>query len=181
MDPKSRINLINKISEGLNRALVYNFKRSRLKELKMGKMIDHINFDVFSECNITPTWNDITTALKTTPNNKAAGIDAIPSELWKLMQAETEPTSHLDKSINKLVNKAQNKLANKLNALITKYNILCRKKNGVKTKEECVAQATTLYEIIKRRKLANIKTYISFIDFEKAYDRVPHKKLFHKV
>ncbi|PVU97725.1 hypothetical protein BB561_000393 [Smittium simulii] len=31
--------------------------------------------DVFIECNITPTWNNITTALKTTPNHKASGID----------------------------------------------------------------------------------------------------------
>ncbi|PVU90416.1 hypothetical protein BB561_004894 [Smittium simulii] len=33
-----------------------------------------------SECNITPTWNDITIALKTTPNSKAAGIDSILSK-----------------------------------------------------------------------------------------------------
>ncbi|PVU94698.1 hypothetical protein BB561_002331 [Smittium simulii] len=63
---------------------------------------------------------------------------------------ETEPKSHLAKLINKLFNKAWNKC-----------NLI----------EECVAQATTLYEIIKCRKLADLKTYIDFIDFENAYDR----------
>ncbi|PVU94223.1 hypothetical protein BB561_002720 [Smittium simulii] len=47
--------------------------------------------DVFSEWNITPTWNDITTALKSTPSNKAAGIDGIPSKFRKLVQDETKP------------------------------------------------------------------------------------------
>ncbi|PVU91562.1 hypothetical protein BB561_004337 [Smittium simulii] len=41
--------------------------------------------NVFSKCNITPTWNDITTALKSTPNNKAAGIHGIPRKIWKLV------------------------------------------------------------------------------------------------
>ncbi|PVU89791.1 hypothetical protein BB561_005155 [Smittium simulii] len=146
---------------------------------------------VFSECNITPTWNDITKALKITPNNKAA------------VQDETEPKSHLATLINKLINKAWNKcnligtnntsvvvliiksenrqnpnnyqgisliptltklisklVAIKLNKLDLKYNILCKEQAGFRTKEECIAQATTLYEIIKRRKLAKLKTYI---------------------
>ncbi|PVU95224.1 hypothetical protein BB561_001945 [Smittium simulii] len=62
--------------------------------------------DVLSECDIAPTWSDITTALKTTPSNKAADIDTIPSELWKLVQNEIQPTSYLAKIINKTINKA---------------------------------------------------------------------------
>ncbi|PVU89745.1 hypothetical protein BB561_005181 [Smittium simulii] len=146
MDTKSTINWINRIGIRLTRMSGFNSKGSRLKGLKISRIIDHIcslisekkeslavwakNFrqlaqmtsigsssfdlfplnkiDVFSECNITPTWNDITTALKTTPNNKAAGIDSIPSKLWKLVQDETEPKSHLAILINKIVNKAWN-------------------------------------------------------------------------
>ncbi|PVU95043.1 hypothetical protein BB561_002095 [Smittium simulii] len=72
------------------------------------KIIKAIKKRRLAECNITPTWNDITTALKSTPNNKAAGIDTIPSELWKLVQGETEPKSHLAILIYKLINKAWN-------------------------------------------------------------------------
>ncbi|PVU91566.1 hypothetical protein BB561_004336 [Smittium simulii] len=41
--------------------------------------------DVFSECNITLTWNNITKTLKTTPKPKAAGIHGIPNFFWKLV------------------------------------------------------------------------------------------------
>ncbi|PVU88616.1 hypothetical protein BB561_005754 [Smittium simulii] len=51
----------------------------------------------------------------------------------------------------------------------------------METKIDCVAQAINLFETIKRRKLEKLKTYIGFIDFEKAYDRVPHDQLFHKL
>ncbi|PVU86240.1 hypothetical protein BB561_006777 [Smittium simulii] len=33
--------------------------------------------NVFGECNITPRWNNITTALKTTPDNKATRMSSI--------------------------------------------------------------------------------------------------------
>ncbi|PVU96036.1 hypothetical protein BB561_001439 [Smittium simulii] len=69
-------------------------KRTRLEYSTVGIKAqttsnETINFEllslnkinVFSECNITPTWNNIATALKTTPNNNVAGIDTIPSKL----------------------------------------------------------------------------------------------------
>ncbi|PVU98023.1 hypothetical protein BB561_000151 [Smittium simulii] len=163
----------------------YNFNfpsknsQKKSKKSKKYKKMPNCRFslnkiDVLSECDIAPTWSDITTALKTTPSNKSAGIDTIPSELWKLIQDEIQPTSYLAKKINKTINKAWDNcnligttntsvvliakiVANKQNALDTKYNILCKEQAGFRTKEEC------------------------FIDFEKAYDRVPHNQLFHKL
>ncbi|OMJ09128.1 hypothetical protein AYI70_g11112 [Smittium culicis] len=47
----------------------------------------------YTECYRIPTWEVITAALKSTPNKKSPGIDSIPSEFWKLVQDEEQPTS----------------------------------------------------------------------------------------
>lgn len=52
---------------------------------------------------------------------------------------------------------------------------------GFRTREECVAQACCLYEILCRRKLAGKRTYVAFIDFRKAYDTVPIEALLRKL
>ncbi|PVU92339.1 hypothetical protein BB561_003888 [Smittium simulii] len=85
------------------------------------------------------------------------------------------------KKNNRIQNSPLKLMAIKVNTIDIKYTILCKEQAGFKIKEECVAQATTLYEIIKRRKLEKLETYIGFIDLEKAYDRVPHDQLFHKL
>ncbi|PVU97304.1 hypothetical protein BB561_000613, partial [Smittium simulii] len=79
----------------------------------------------------------------------------------KLVQDETDPKSHLAKLINNPINKVWNNF--KLIGTNNTSVVVPIFKNGnrqdpnnypdLKTKEKCVAQATTLYEIIKRRKL----------------------------
>ncbi|OLY79708.1 LINE-1 reverse transcriptase-like protein [Smittium mucronatum] len=72
-------------------------------------------------------------------------------------------------------------LANKLSAISEKYKIIAKEQGGFRTREECVSQATILYEIVKRRKLMGLETWIGFIDFSKAYDLVPHMALIYKL
>ncbi|OMJ08183.1 hypothetical protein AYI69_g11165, partial [Smittium culicis] len=74
----------------------------------------------YTECYQIPTWEVITTALKSTPNKKSPGIDTIPSEFWKLVQDEEQPTSILAKLIHKLVLSAWNggTISNKNNTSI---------------------------------------------------------------
>ncbi|OMJ10859.1 LINE-1 retrotransposable element ORF2 protein [Smittium culicis] len=62
-----------------------------------------------------------------------------------------------------------------------KYKLIAKEQAGFRNFEECVAQATTLYEIAKRRKIKNLQTWICFVDYSKAYDRVPHMTLIHKL
>jgi exonuclease III len=50
-----------------------------------------------------------------------------------------------------------------------------------RTREEAVAQATALYEILMRRKNAGLLTYVCFIDFRKAFDTVPHGAMLYKL
>ncbi|OLY80813.1 hypothetical protein AYI68_g5083, partial [Smittium mucronatum] len=38
-----------------------------------------------------------------TPNNKAPGIDGVPSEIWKLVVKERVPTSNLAKLLYKII------------------------------------------------------------------------------
>ncbi|PVU95652.1 hypothetical protein BB561_001674 [Smittium simulii] len=97
----------------------------------------------YCEYNITPTWNNITTALKTTPNNKAAVRD------------ETEPKSHLAILINKLINKAWNEC------------------NLIGTNNTSV--------VVPIFKNGNRQDPNNYRDFEKAYNRVPHNQLSHKL
>ena len=52
---------------------------------------------------------------------------------------------------------------------------------GFRAREEAVAQATCLYEILRRRRVKGEDTYLCFVDFCKAYDKVPHGALLHKV
>ncbi|OMJ13057.1 LINE-1 reverse transcriptase-like protein [Smittium culicis] len=72
-------------------------------------------------------------------------------------------------------------VAFKLAAMNLKYKLIAKEKAGFRNFEECVAQATTLYEIAKRRKIKNLQTWICFIDYSKAYDRVPHMAMVHKL
>ncbi|PVU93636.1 hypothetical protein BB561_003131 [Smittium simulii] len=64
-------------------------------------------------CNITQlyyqydniiTWEEVTIALKATPNNKAPGIDTILSQIWKIVQQKANPTTNFSKLIFKLIN-----------------------------------------------------------------------------
>lgn len=47
--------------------------------------------------------------------------------------------------------------------------------------EECVGQATALYEIIERRSKRGLPTYLAFLDLKKAYDMVPHEAMLRKL
>ncbi|OMJ23940.1 RNA-directed DNA polymerase from mobile element jockey, partial [Smittium culicis] len=180
--------------------------------------------EVFTECDTPLSWTEIRAALKSTPNNKSPGSDGIPSEAWKLVQDEDEPTSPFAKLLLRLINgiwdaekipkqldpsvvvpipkkgdmresnnyrgisliptlsKVVSKIiSRRLCKIDNKYNILAKEQAGFRSREECVAQATTLYEVVRRRKISGLSTWIGFIDFAKAYDRVPHQALLRKI
>ncbi|OMJ21067.1 Transposon TX1 protein [Smittium culicis] len=68
-------------------------------------------------------------------------------------------------------------VATKFATIDQKYGLIEKEHAGFRSFEECAAQATTLYEIVKRRKLKNQKSWICYVDYSKAYDRVPHMAL----
>ncbi|OMJ09028.1 RNA-directed DNA polymerase from mobile element jockey, partial [Smittium culicis] len=72
-------------------------------------------------------------------------------------------------------------MATKLSKIDKKYNIFVKEQAGFRSFEECAGQATILYEIVRRRKIQNKETWLCYIDYSKAYDRVPHMALLHKL
>jgi hypothetical protein len=72
-------------------------------------------------------------------------------------------------------------LTKRLAVSYEKAGLLTKAQAGFREREECVAQGAVLYEIIRRRKIKGLKTYALFLDFQKAFDVVPHGALFRKL
>lgn len=72
-------------------------------------------------------------------------------------------------------------VADRISTICEQGNILISEQSGFLRLEECVAHATSLYEIGRSRILKGISTYIAFLDFSKAYNRVPHEELLAKL
>jgi len=54
--------------------------------------------------------------------------------------------------------------------------------DGFRSREECMSHALTLTEVVQRRSISGQQpTYVCFIDFQKAFDTVPHEAPFLKM
>ena len=69
-------------------------------------------------------------------------------------------------------------MANRLSLACEGNGLLCDEQAGFRPREEAVAQAIALAKIVRRRFLEGRPTLGTFIDFQKAYDRVYHVYLF---
>lgn len=58
---------------------------------------------------------------------------------------------------------------------------LSRFQGGFKSRQEAVALATGLVEVVSRRRACGAATVVAFVDYNKAYDRVSHEALFAKM
>lgn len=72
-------------------------------------------------------------------------------------------------------------LAQRLELISDRYGIVPDEQVGFRSRQEALMQTGALLEVLERRKAANLDTHIAFIDFEKAYDRVPHQGLLAKL
>ena len=69
-------------------------------------------------------------------------------------------------------------MASRLSLECLENDVLVPEQGGFRLREEAVAQATALAEIVRRRWMKGKPTYGLFIDFKKAYDRLYHGLLF---
>lgn len=72
-------------------------------------------------------------------------------------------------------------MAERLSTILEANNILAKEQGGFRSHEEAIAQFIALAEIVRRRRLKGSKTYVVFIDFFKAFDKVMHEALFEKL
>jgi len=72
-------------------------------------------------------------------------------------------------------------LAMRISNLAEMNDLLVKEQGGFRTGEEAIAQFVALAEIVRRRRIHNLKTWTIFIDFKKAFDKVMHEALFEKL
>lgn len=72
-------------------------------------------------------------------------------------------------------------MADRISTVLERNNILITEQGGFRSHEEAIAQFIALAEIVRRRRIKEQKTYIVFIDFYKAFDKVMHEALFEKL
>jgi exonuclease III len=69
-----------------------------------GGLPRNVDYSDLTDCEIT--WGEISSTLKSIRNGKAAGLDRIPGEVYKLVSNEQHPTSNLAKGIMVIINRA---------------------------------------------------------------------------
>ena len=72
-------------------------------------------------------------------------------------------------------------LAARISAAGEDRNLFSYTQAGFRKLEEAVTQAACVIDILQRRRLAKENSYVTFVDFQKAYDVVPHGALFAKL
>ena len=72
-------------------------------------------------------------------------------------------------------------ISRRLTRILERVGIFIKGQCGFRLREEAVAQALALHETIKRRMNVGLSTYALFLDYQKAFDTVPHEGLFRKL
>ena len=72
-------------------------------------------------------------------------------------------------------------LTTRLQAGLEANGMVVREQAGFRPREECMTQVMALYEVLRRRFLNKQDTFVLFLDFQKAYDVVPHHALFRRL
>lgn len=72
-------------------------------------------------------------------------------------------------------------LTSRLQSALEANGMVVREQAGFRPREECMAQVMALYEVLRRRFLNKEDTFVLFLDFQKAYDVVPHQALFRRL
>ena len=72
-------------------------------------------------------------------------------------------------------------LNHRLTQLAEQNDILAEEQNGFRPNRSCTDHLITLTIIINTRKITRKSTFIGFVDFSKAYDKINRNLLWHKL
>lgn len=185
----------NEISLITDRPISWSEVSSVLKEMRKGKAAgnDMIPGEVYKlvENEITDSSQFSKSILKLLNDIYLNGINdnGFPLE-WRdcTVVPIYKKGDHLDPNnyrgialINTLLKVLTKILAARLQTVCTSFNLLKREQIGFIKNEEGVSQAACLLECCQRRKIKKENTILGFLDLKKAYDMVPHNKLFYKL
>ena len=72
-------------------------------------------------------------------------------------------------------------LNRRLQIFLEKNNILVEEQNGFRASRSCIDHILVLCSILRNRKALGLSTFLSFIDFQKAFDSIDRNLLFFKL
>jgi hypothetical protein len=72
-------------------------------------------------------------------------------------------------------------LNNRIQSTAEEHSLFNDSQNGFRQKRSCEDHLFSLTSIIRNRKRDKLDTFVTFVDFEKAFDRVDRKLLFYKL
>ena len=72
-------------------------------------------------------------------------------------------------------------ISHRISNFFEKNNKLCNEQNGFRPNRSCLDHIFALYDVCKVRKSLRQVTYLTFIDYQKAFDFVNHDLLYHKL
>ena len=169
----------------LSQKITENEIRKCVKHAKNNKAvgIDCIPYEVLK--------NDLSITLLTTLFDKIFQLGIIPST-WKLgiikpipkpsLTDAREPLQYRGITLLSTIYKLFTSILNtRLMAVAENEGIYKDEQNGFRSRRSCIEHIFSLTSIIRNRKNMKLSTFICFIDFEKAFDKVNHFLLFHKL
>ena len=124
-------------------------------------------FNKFFDTSLTPSiWN--LAILKPIPKNSLTD-PRLPLEYRGVSLLSTVYKLFTSVLNNRLVDTAE------------QNNLYANEQNGFRRNRSCEDHLFTLTSIIRNRKKEKLSTYVAFVDFEKAFDRVNRNLLFYKL
>ncbi|TPX41100.1 hypothetical protein SeMB42_g04277 [Synchytrium endobioticum] len=133
-------------------------------EKKLAIVIYKLIGKMFEDGHIPPSWN-------------SASVVAVPT---KGDMADNDNYRGIA-LINYFVTILTRAIGNRIMSQLESSNRLCMAQAGFRSREEFVAQAVALWDVCERRRAVGKPTYALFVDFQKAYDTMPHGALFAKL
>ena len=124
-------------------------------------------FDKIYKYHLTPSvWN--LSIIKPLPKNASADL-RIPLEYRGISLLSTVYTLFTSVLNNRIVNVSET------------HGLYADEQNGFWKDRSCADHLFSLTSIIRNRKRDRLSTYVAFVDFEKAFDRVDRNLLFYKL
>ena len=133
---------------------------------KNGKILFHAFFQLCFVSGLSPSeWDN--SHIKPIPKKDKDSRDPLQNRCITLMCCVAKLYSSI--------------LNRRLQKYLEKNKILAEEQNGFRASRSCIDHILVLCSILRNRKSLGLSTFLSYIDFQKAFDSVDRVLLFHKL